>query len=114
MAERKIIKTFTLAEPVEDFDGEMVTQIKLRKLRGKDLRKAGAAVNDMELSLQLLESMAGVSTQVVDEMDGADLMPILDYIGSECLGKPVSDEASANGATSSERLLGSTAGRQVN
>ena len=73
--------TYTLQFPVE-YGDQVITELKIRRPQGKHLRglKLGA-LEDLETMLDLLGSLSGQPPQVIDILDGQDVMAALEVLG---------------------------------
>lgn len=67
--------------PVE-FQGETVTKLTLRRIKGKDLKKLDSRGEDMESSFLLFADLAEMSPEFFDEVDGADIEKVGEVIES--------------------------------
>jgi len=73
--------TIDLEYPVE-FAEEEITQIKLRRATGKDLKASMKGVNPVADSIALAVRLSGQLPAVFDIMDASDLTAVLDEVGN--------------------------------
>jgi len=73
--------TYKLQFPVE-YGDELITELKIRRPQGKHLRKLKLnALEDVEVVLDLLASLSGQPPQVIDLMEGQDIMAVMEVMG---------------------------------
>lgn len=73
--------TIKLEYPVEFADDE-ITEIKLRRATGKDLKLAMKGQNNVQDSIALAVRLSGQLPAVFDIMDASDLTAVLDEVGN--------------------------------
>jgi len=76
------VKTVTieLSEPIEWGKDNTITELKLRRPKGKDLKNLSSEPTMGEL-LSVAQRCAGVPKTVMDDLDGADAMEVVEVIG---------------------------------
>jgi hypothetical protein len=81
------IPPHTLLEPVTiRFKGpagereETITEVQLRRPKGKDIRAMDRAEGDIGKTMALLARVSGLEPSVLDEMDGADVVALLELV----------------------------------
>lgn len=77
----KTAVTITLEYPVE-FADEEITEIKLRRATGKDLKAAMKGANPVADSIALAVRLSGQLPAVFDIMDASDLTEVLSQVGN--------------------------------
>jgi hypothetical protein len=100
---RKPIEPYTLLEPVKvTYKGpngereETITEVKLRRPKGKDLRIMDRHEGNIAKGMAMVARLSGLDDHVIDELDGEDLMVLLDRVAGFLPDGP------ATGGTSSE------------
>jgi hypothetical protein len=84
--------TITLAQPVT-FGSETYGELNFRPLKGKDLRKLKIVDGySMDVILSLAGKLAGVPTQVIDELSGDDLGAVIALVSGFMPGSPSTGE----------------------
>jgi hypothetical protein len=72
---------YPLKYPVE-LAGETITEVIIRRIKGKHLRALGDANNpSMDDILSLAAKVMGESSVLLDEMDAEDVMEVCDLVG---------------------------------
>lgn len=82
MSESKISKhekTIKLEFPI-DFDGESISEVKLKRPKGKHLKKLPAEPGVKDL-LAIASRVSGLPAIIFDEMDGSDVSLVCEAIG---------------------------------
>lgn len=83
-------RVLTLKHPVEikNTEGtvlETITELRFKRLKGKQMRVVDAAKGEMGMTLALMSASAGVPPSTVDLMDGEDIAAageiISDFLG---------------------------------
>lgn len=64
--------SYTLVEPVQ-FEGRTITELQLRRLKGKDIRKVESIEDNIEKTAFLVGELSGFSPAIFDELDAADI-----------------------------------------
>lgn len=77
----KTAVTIPLEYPVE-FADEEITEIKLRRATGKDLKLTMKGVNAVQDSIALAVRLSGHLPAVFDLMDASDLTEVLSQVGN--------------------------------
>lgn len=77
----KVAVTVQLEYPVE-FADEEITEIKLRRATGKDLKLTMKGVNAVQDSIALAVRLSGHLPAVFDLMDASDLTEVLSQVGN--------------------------------
>jgi hypothetical protein len=77
----KTAVTIQLEYPLE-FAEEEITEIKLRRATGKDLKLAMKGVNAVQDSIALAVRLSGHLPAVFDMMDASDLTEVLSQVGN--------------------------------
>ncbi len=77
----KTAVTIKLEYPVE-FADEEISEIKLRRANGKDLKAAMKGTNPVADSIALAVRLSGQLPAVFDIMDAADLTEVLSQVGN--------------------------------
>lgn len=73
--------TLVLAHPIK-FGEETITELRFREVTGKDMRSIkGGADAGAAIIMHLAGKCAGVPTQVIDQLRGADLRDVMTLIG---------------------------------
>lgn len=72
-------KVYTLLEPIE-FAGETITEVKIRKPTGKDMRVVPTDPKTLDPLISFAARMAGLSSAEMDLLDARDVMGILDLV----------------------------------
>jgi hypothetical protein len=72
--------THTLRHPItqrfKDSAGEReepITEVTLRRMKGKDMRLADRIDGDVAASLEMIAMLSGLTVKVVDELDAEDI-----------------------------------------
>lgn len=74
--------THQLKEPVK-VGKEEVTEITLRRPKGRDMKRAMNLVNTVgDMTAAMIVNLGEVSPEVVDELDGGDWMALSDIVGN--------------------------------
>lgn len=73
--------TITLEYPLE-FADEEITEIKLRRATGKDLKLSMKGANAVQDSIALAVRLSGHLPAVFDIMDASDLTEVLSQVGN--------------------------------
>jgi Phage tail assembly chaperone proteins, E, or 41 or 14 len=82
-----------LASPVE-IDGEKITALSFRPLKGKDLRSVQRQDGyETAFLLKLAGRLCGQPDLVIDELSGADLMEVIAIVGGFLGGSPPTGSA---------------------
>jgi hypothetical protein len=89
-----------LEYPVE-FQGEVITALTLRRIKGKDLKKLDSRGEDMESSFLLFADLSEMAPDFFDEMDGADIEKVGEVVES-FLPKAASAKKSKHSKTPSQ------------
>lgn len=81
----QIVKTYPLKESIDirNKDGEIVetiTELKLRKPKGKILKAMDKAQGDVGKSLALIAAMAGLPPSTMDELGPSDFAELGEFI----------------------------------
>lgn len=71
--------TFKLNTPIK-FGENTITELQLRRPKGKDLRRLGQDIRIGDL-LDIASKLAGQAPAVIDELDGEDTMRLAEVIG---------------------------------
>lgn len=77
---KTIDKTFTLATPVKDMDGAPLDTLELRKPKAKDLRALDKVDGEIAGMYEIVSRCSGVPVSEIDEMELADLTPVIDWV----------------------------------
>ena len=85
MAEGKVTYPIvvTLQHPIH-FGSELISELRLRRAKGKEYRMFHAGEPSISEMLDLLATLAGQPPSVIDELDGDDLEPAFDAL-AKCL-----------------------------
>lgn len=75
--------TYTLISPIE-FNGETVTEITLRRPKGRDMKRAtnAGASKPGDAAADMIVNLAEISPQLLDELDGEDWLALVDVVGN--------------------------------
>lgn len=74
-------QNFPLKFPVEDFGGERITELNLRRPKGGDVRRINEAKGSaIALSFKMMADLAEVDTKLIDELDPEDIAAINDWL----------------------------------
>lgn len=85
MTDSKRVKVFehTLAEPIENADGERIEKVILRRPKGRQLREAARIQREHpaeDASFMIIAALAGITMADVDEMDPDDITALSDAV----------------------------------
>lgn len=85
MAEEKTVYPIVvpLQYPIE-YGSELISELKLRRAKGKEYRMFQSGEPSMDDMLNLLGKLSGQPPSVIDELDGDDLGPLFEALG-KCL-----------------------------
>lgn len=73
--------TIVLRHPIK-FGEQVYTELRLRDVKGKDMRTLKSKPDETTgLVMALAGKLAGVPTQVIDELRGADLRKVMNLVG---------------------------------
>lgn len=73
--------TITLAHPIT-FGSQMVTELRFRPLKAKDLRRMQAPPErSLAMLLELASFLSGETEQIIDELESDDLHKVLEVVG---------------------------------
>jgi len=73
--------TYQLKFPVE-YGDEVITELKIRRAKGKHLRGLTIdALDSVDVQMGLLASMSGQPPQVIDALDAVDVFAGLEVVG---------------------------------
>ncbi len=74
------MKTITLETPIE-VNGETITEVTIRRMKGRDIKKMSKAPGDEVAKMfAILPDLTEQAPEAFDEMDAADLAEIMDFI----------------------------------
>ena len=80
--------TIELEHPIE-FGSKTIAELTFRPIKAKDLRRVKAPDHRrIEMTLELAGYLSGQPTQVIDELEGNDLMKVLDLVADFLSGSP--------------------------
>ena len=65
-----------------EFGGEMISEVRLNRFKGKHLKKLDINNMDMNESLKAIQMSAGWTPIHTDELDASDIMGIMEVISS--------------------------------
>lgn len=72
--------TVQLRKPIQH-GSEVITQLTLRPLKGKDMRRLKASTDQpMAMIIELAGYLSGQVTQVIDELEGEDLREVMQAV----------------------------------
>lgn len=73
------MKTFPLEFPITAPDGEVIAELRLRRLKGKEMKTVDVQPSDgkMGAALKYVALMNGLPPSVLDEIDGADMLELI-------------------------------------
>jgi hypothetical protein len=73
------MKTFTLEYPVTAPDGDEIKELKLRRLKGKEMKGVDLSPADGKIGgvLKFVAAMNDLPSSVMDELDGADVLELI-------------------------------------
>lgn len=94
--ERKRIQVYPLIFPFDKKDGSTVTEVTLRRPKGKELRKVDKLSEKdgaLSASYQMIAWLSGLDFGDVDEMDGEDVVALSELV-TNFLPKPKTGDAS--------------------
>lgn len=74
------VKTITLENPIKWGEDEVIKEVNLRKPKSKDLRGLKSDLGFTEL-LDLTVKVSDQPRGVIDELEGADIMNVLEVVG---------------------------------
>lgn len=74
------METITLQHPFT-FDGEKITELKLRRPKMRDMKKAQNHKDDLEKSIHMIADLAEVSPKLVEELDTEDFGAVSAKVG---------------------------------
>lgn len=93
-------ETYTLQYPFE-FDGEEVTELTLRRLKRRDLKKFEKIKSNTAKVDAMIADLAEVSPNLVDELDAVDIRGLSDVlVGFMGLSEDEMQQALAQSASS--------------
>lgn len=70
--------TITLSEPIIGPDGQQLTELTLRRPKGKDLRAMDKATGELGKTFALAQQLSGIPAPMLDNLDGADVIELSD------------------------------------
>lgn len=63
---------YPLSEPIT-FEGREITELNLRRLKGKDIRRVEAIDNKIDQTAFLIGELSGNAPEIFEELDAADI-----------------------------------------
>lgn len=71
--------TFTLEYPIDMPDGTQLTEVQLRRLKGKEMKAIDIDKSDGKMGsvLKFVAAMNSLPVSTFDEMDGADMLALI-------------------------------------
>jgi hypothetical protein len=80
--------THKLLVPVE-FDGATVTEITLRRPKGRDMKRAAntGGSNPGDATAEMIANLAEISPKLLDELDGEDWLALAETVGNFMEGR---------------------------
>lgn len=73
-------QTVTLQFPV-NVDGEDITELRIRRPKMRDIKRAQKHKDDIERSMSLISDLAEISPKAVEELDAADFTAASKIVG---------------------------------
>lgn len=67
-----VFSVIKLDYPIQDGNGNTITELKVRRAKARDFRKVGDTGNDLEREMRLLSLLTGLVLEDIDELDVAD------------------------------------------
>lgn len=67
-----VFSVIKLDYPIQDGNGNTITELKVRRAKARDFRKVGDTENDLEREMRLLSLLTGLVLEDIDELDVAD------------------------------------------
>jgi len=63
---------YTLIEPIE-FEGKQISELYLRRMKGKDIRRVESIENKIDQTAFLIGELSGNAPDIFEELDAADV-----------------------------------------
>lgn len=94
--------TFPLRAPLTKADGTILHGLVLSRPKGRAVREASTAEEGFPMISAMVRGVTGLTDADLDEMDGEDLVDLMEICPDFFGGKASSRDISPNGAASSE------------
>lgn len=72
--------TITLDYPITDGNGNQINEITLRRIKVKDMRKARAKKDAVDMEIELIHMITGLLPEDIESMDFADYQKIQEQV----------------------------------